>query len=594
MSSELRILGKYALQKRLGHGGMGEVWKAFDTQLQRHVAIKVLHDDWQMDPEFVTRFTREAQFIASLHHPNIVQIHDFQIAYPPDVEASMAYMVMDYVEGQTLGDFIRRTSRKSNFPSAQDIIYIFTGISLAIDYAHKRGMVHRDIKPANILLDSRPPVTNPLGKPVLIDFGIARLQTAHTGTQVGTLLGTPHYISPEQARGKHGNPSSDLYSLGIILYEIATGLTPFRGETTMSILMQHMQSAPTPPELINQRITTELSDVILKSISKQPEDRYQSARELTIAAAEAMHVPIPRQLLSSAPPAISNTSSSSLPSTGLSLSPSLPLTPSGPTLQPLTPSGPPSPPLTPSGPPSLAGTGSMNWPMAIQNAQNAPKNNPVSSDGSLFGMSPAPLAASQQLAPTSSMHGQVPPQPIIISQAPPVQRPKSRRRTFILLALLSLVIVVSSVAAWAFFLHPQTATTSGPVGQVHFINSGHVAPGNYDEVQIDLTNIPNPPQGQTYYAWIESGSAEQFMPHWQLIPQNGIVHANNLTYPNHSNLLQPDTFLLITRENSGQDPPVPTTDPKAHLYYAQLTPLSETTFTISPCSARDPSYICLQ
>src|SRR5579884_2244969 len=119
MSSELRLLGKYALQKRLGHGGMGEVWKAFDTQLQRHVAIKVLHEDWQMDPEFVTRFTREAQFIASLHHPNIVQIHDFQIAYPPEVEITMAYMVLDYVEGQVLGDFIRSTSRKGDFPAAE-------------------------------------------------------------------------------------------------------------------------------------------------------------------------------------------------------------------------------------------------------------------------------------------------------------------------------------------------------------------------------------------------------------------------------------------------------------------------------------------
>jgi len=571
MSSELRLLGKYELQKSLGHGGMGEVWKALDTQLQRNVAIKVLHEDWQMDQEFVTRFTREAQFIASLHHPNIVQIHDFQIAYPPDVEFTMAYMVMDYVEGETLGDFIRRTSRKGEFPTAQDVIYLFTGISLAIDYAHKRGMVHRDIKPANIMLDQRPPVTNPLGKPVLIDFGIARLQSAHSGTQVGTLLGTPHYISPEQARGLHGNHSSDLYSLGVILYEIATGITPFRGETTMSVLMQHIHSIPTPPELINPHISPELSEVILKSIAKQPEDRFQSAREMTIAAAEAMRVPIPRQLLSPASSTISNPPTSSRPpsASGLSLSPSLP--------------------WTPSGPPSFAGTDSINWPMAAQNTQNAQENNPVSSDGGIFSVPPV----SQQPAPTSSMHGEVAPQPII-TQAPPVQRPKSRRRTFILLALLFLVLVVSGIAAWAFFPRPQTTTTPGSVGQVHFINSGHVASGNYDEVQIDLTNIPNPPQGQTYYAWIESGSSEQFVPHWQLIPQNGSVHTNDLTYPGYNDLLQPDTILLITRENSGEAPRVPTTDLTAHLYYAQLAPLSQTTFTISSCSADDPDHFCLQ
>jgi hypothetical protein len=232
--------------------------------------------------------------------------------------------------------------------------------------------------------------------------------------------------------------------------------------------------------------------------------------------------------------------------------------------------------------------------LATPNTQNVQKNNPVSSNGSIFGTPPVYPAASQQLAPTSSMHGEIPPNPIIITQAPPIQRPNSRRRTIILLALLSLVLVVSGIATWAFFPRPQTSVISGPVGQVHFINSGHVAPGNYDEVQIDLTNIPNPPQGQTYYAWIESASAEQFRPHWQLIPQNGIVHTNNLTFPNHNNLLQPDTILLITRENISSNHDVPTPDLTAHLYYAQLTPLSQTSFTINRCPVNDPSHICLQ
>jgi eukaryotic-like serine/threonine-protein kinase len=568
MSSEPRRLGKYALQKRLGHGGMGEVWKALDTHLQRNIAIKVLHEDWQMDPEFVTRFTHEAQFIASLHHPNIVQIHDFQVAYPPDVEITTAYMVMDFVEGQTLGDFIRNTSRKAAFPAAEDIIYIFTGTSLAIDYAHKRGMVHRDIKPANILLDQRPPVTNPLGKPVLIDFGIARLQSAHSRTEVGTLLGTPHYISPEQARGQHGSHSSDLYSLGIILYEITTGITPFRGETTMSILMQHVHGIPTPPSLINPHIPPELSEVILKSIAKQPEDRFQSATALTIAVAEAMRVPIPKQLLGSAPSTLSNTPTSSPLPAGLSLSPSRPLTPSGPS--------------------SLPGTDSIHWPLTAQ------KSNPVSSDGRLFATPNAYPAASQQPAPTYSMHGESQPQPTVVTQTPPLQRSKFRRRSIILLALLSLVLVISGVATWIFFPLPQTVITPGPVGQVHFINSGHVAAGTYDEIQIDLTNIPDPPEGQTYYAWIESASSEQFRPHWQLIPQNGIVHTNNLTFPGHNDLLQPNTILLITRESSSSNPDVPTPDLSARLYYAQLTPISQTSFTINRCPLNDPSHICLQ
>jgi serine/threonine protein kinase len=584
---ELRRLGKYELQKRLGHGGMGEVWKARDTHLQRNVAIKVLHEDWQVDQEFVTRFTREAQFIASLHHPNIVQIHDFQIAYPPDVAFTTAYMVMDFVEGQTLGDFIRQTARRGIFPPAEDIIYIFTGISLAIDYAHKRGMVHRDIKPANIMLDRRPPVTNQLGKPVLIDFGIARLQSAHTGTAVGMLLGTPHYISPEQAKGLHGDHRSDLYSLGIILYEITTGITPFRGETTMSVLVQHIRSVPTPPSLINPHIPPELSEVILKSIAKQPEDRFQSATELTIAAARALGVPVPRQLLIHASPSTSNTPSASRPPDALSLSPSLPLISSDVLARAQTPQ---TPPTIPSPQPSLTGNDSTHWTLIEQMHNSTP------SDSSIFDAHHSYPAAPQQSTPVHTMPDQIQQKSTIVAPTVLTQRPARRRRTMLLPVLLALVLIISSAATWALYPRPHTpaVVTSGPIGQVHFINSGHAAAGTYDELQINLTNIPNPPPGQTYYAWIESASSEQFRPHWQLIPQNGSLHTDNLTYPGYNDLLQPDTILLITLESSNGDPKVPTPDLSARLYYAQLTPISQTTFTIYRCSANDPAHICLQ
>src|SRR5437764_6056698 len=157
MSAELRRLGKYILRERLARGGQGEVWKAFDSQLRRNVAIKQLHADLQADPDFVSRFEREARFIASLRHPNIVQIHDFQLVSDPDSgsTSTTAYMVMDYIEGPTLAEYIRNTSRKLQFPAADDIVYIFTQVSLALDYAHEKGMIHRDIKPANIMLDER-------------------------------------------------------------------------------------------------------------------------------------------------------------------------------------------------------------------------------------------------------------------------------------------------------------------------------------------------------------------------------------------------------------------------------------------------------
>src|SRR5437763_7627198 len=224
MSTRPRRLGKYELQERLGSGGMAEVWKALDTQLQRYVAIKILHADLQVDPDFVARFEREARVVASLYHPNIVQVHDFQIARPPEVQGTIAYMVMDYIEGQTLDEYIRSTSGQGNFPPAADIVHLFASLGSAIDYAHQQGMVHRDLKPANILMDKR------LGEPIITDFGIAKLMRVSTGSLSGSWLSTPLYISPEQVQGAPGNERSDIYSLGVILYEICTGTLPFQSD----------------------------------------------------------------------------------------------------------------------------------------------------------------------------------------------------------------------------------------------------------------------------------------------------------------------------------------------------------------------------
>src|SRR5438067_5998092 len=215
MSTNPRRLGKYELQERLGRGGMGEVWKASDTQLQRHVAIKLLHAELQNDTSFTARFQREAQVIASLHHPNIVQLYDFQVSQPSEAENAICYMVMDYVEGQTLAQYIRSTSRVGRYPSAAEIVQLFAPISLAIDYAHQKGMIHRDIKPSNILLDKRNTARNPMGEPVLTDFGVAKLLGVSSSTLSSSQSGTPLYSSPEQARGYPGNERSDLYSLGV-------------------------------------------------------------------------------------------------------------------------------------------------------------------------------------------------------------------------------------------------------------------------------------------------------------------------------------------------------------------------------------------
>src|SRR5439155_1536626 len=248
MSTRPRRLGKYELQERLGLGGMAEVWKALDTQLQRYVAIKLLHANLKEDPHFIARFEREAQLIASLHHPNIVQIHDFQIASSEE-EGTIAYMVMDYVEGQTLADYIRRTSGLGNVPSPPEIVQLFTSIGLAVDYAHQQGMIHRDLKPANILLDKHNTTRNYMGEPILTDFGLARLLKSPAITLTAVQLGTPFYIAPEQVTGNAGTERSDIYSLGVILYEMVTGTPPFQGDNPTAVMTQHLNTAPPSPAL---------------------------------------------------------------------------------------------------------------------------------------------------------------------------------------------------------------------------------------------------------------------------------------------------------------------------------------------------------
>ncbi len=324
MSQAPYQFSKYVLQECLAYGGMGEIWKSFDTQLQRYVAIKLLRTDKRHDPDFVARFEREARFIASLHHPNIVQIHDFHISQPPESDPAQAYMVMDYVQGQTLADYIRNTSRKGQFPPASDILYLFTAISLAIDYAHQKGMIHQDIKPANILLDQRLPTARPMGEPVLTDFGIAQLQGATRGMALEPLLGTPYYIAPEQALGFYSDNRSDLYSLGIILYEMMTGTTPFRSSTPIAILMQHVQDAPTPPEVLNPSLAPPVSEVILKSIAKQPDERFSTAASMTIALAQALSLPTPQVFIETgySPPTPIVPILSALPSSLISSAPS--------------------------------------------------------------------------------------------------------------------------------------------------------------------------------------------------------------------------------------------------------------------------------
>lgn len=254
--------GRYEIEERIGAGGMAIVYKAKDTLLNRTVAIKVLREQFGSDEGFIRRFRREAQSAASLSHHNIVSIYDVG----KDGEAD--YIVMEYVKGHTLKEVIRS---KAPF-STERAIYIVRQIADALAHAHANNIIHRDIKPQNILvtMDGRAKVT---------DFGIARAASSATLTHTGDIVGSVHYLSPEQAKGAQTNEQSDIYSLGIILFELITGKVPYDGDTPITIALKHIQEEAQLPSTVLSGISSELDGVIMKALAKSVQDRYKSAGE---------------------------------------------------------------------------------------------------------------------------------------------------------------------------------------------------------------------------------------------------------------------------------------------------------------------------
>jgi tRNA A-37 threonylcarbamoyl transferase component Bud32 len=272
-----RTLSKYRIVARLGRGGMAEVYKAYQPGLNRYVAIKVLHSHLADDEDFIGRFEREATAVARLRHPHIVQVFDF------DFEEGLYFMVMEFVEGPTLKAELKERSVKGQIFTLAETSRIITALASAIDYAHSRGMVHRDLKPANIMFTVE-------GQVVLTDFGIARIVGATRYTVTGAISGTPAYMSPEQGQGERGDERSDIYSLGVILYEMVTGRVPFDADTPFAIIKKHINDSLPLPTTLNPNIPEGVERVILKSMSKNPDDRYQLASEMAKALRDEVGV----------------------------------------------------------------------------------------------------------------------------------------------------------------------------------------------------------------------------------------------------------------------------------------------------------------
>ncbi|GCE11365.1 serine/threonine-protein kinase [Tengunoibacter tsumagoiensis] len=542
-------LDKYQLLERLGRGGAAEVWKALDTQLERFVAIKILHPDLQEDEHFIERFQREARLVAALRHPNIVSVHEFRITRSGEDTLSprtFAYMVMDYIEGQSLGTYMQASIASGQLPTPIELVNLFTSLGLAIDYAHSHGVIHRDIKPANIMLDSHYTERNLMGEPILTDFGIARMMNSTTSTQTNSQIGTPFYLAPEQLQGYPGNEQSDLYALGVILYEMVTGSLPFRGETPLEMGLQQFHADPVSPITHNAQISPALSVVILKSLSRDPGARFSSAAALTSAIAEALQLPAP-DVLGPVPYPLNNDERPTLNAARSQLEAETVLV----------------------SPPDLV---------------RVKTEKVVMPDTMVAHVSKTPASR----IPTQLMQPQPPSSPVVRS------RPA---RVWPVLISIVLVLLLGGGGIGLFVFHPASSLPFS--GRVFYLSSGQIsmdsAQGIADELQIELQNVPSPHAGKRYYVWLlgdahSLGTGDlvgaNFFHLPLLLPDtltitNGQAHLLYQGDGAHHNLLAQVSRLLITEEDAGKTPEVPTNDRSRWRYFAALP---QTNFSVAGSS----------
>ena len=260
------LLGRYKLNARIGVGGMATVYDGEDLLLGRRVAVKIPLPSFAADPAFVARFENEARAAAALAHPNLVAVYDV------GEDEGTRFIVMEFVDGETLKDLIRRDGPLL----PEDLVQVGTQAGDALDAAHRRGFVHRDVKPQNILLTRE-------GRVKLTDFGIALALGADSATRTGTLLGSVQYLAPEVARGEGATPLSDIYALGVVLYEMCTAHLPYAGDTPLAIALQHVEAEPPRPSAWNPEVPPALEAIVLRAMAKQPAERFQTAAELAEA-----------------------------------------------------------------------------------------------------------------------------------------------------------------------------------------------------------------------------------------------------------------------------------------------------------------------
>jgi hypothetical protein len=269
------IGGRYKIEDMLGQGGMSAVYRATDPNLRRTVAIKLIHSHLATDREFVRRFEEEAAAVAGLRHANIVQVFDF------NHEEDHYYMVLEFVTGLSLQEKLRALHEAGQRLTISEVVRIMTTLCEAVQYAHERGLIHRDIKPANVMLNSA-------GQPILMDFGVAKIMGGKNFTATGAVIGTPAYIAPELVRGQRPDVRADIYSLGIILFEMLAGQLPFDADSAMSLMMKHLTEPVPALHDLAPKVPRPLVAVVERALEKDPDARFQTAAELSAALRAAL------------------------------------------------------------------------------------------------------------------------------------------------------------------------------------------------------------------------------------------------------------------------------------------------------------------
>jgi serine/threonine protein kinase len=566
MGMNQRRLGKYELQENLGSGAVGEVWKAFNTQQHRYVTIKIIPVNAQTSADFTSRFYHEAQILTELRHPNIIPVQDFNMSQG----GNEAYIIMDYVEGPSLADYLNATAHTGKIPPPAEIVSLLTPIASALDYAHQHNVVHGALRPAAILLGKVDVTSTSPGEPKLTDFGLNHMQNP---------LALPpndvSYISPEIAQGYSGTNRSDLYSLGVILYEMCTGALPFHGDTSSDILMQHIHGTTISPALINPHIPPALTAVIMRSLARDPAARYPSATALVSSVAKALNMSMPESLSHSLPlPGAANPASLS----GISGEQEMMNSPTY-LIQP------PQQSLSkpPSVPPVVAGKEAAIQPALSPSTviSSSTPALPITPTGS----APVIPAPEERYIPTAAISqpplanpgGTSIPTTLPGPSVPPQAARQKRRRGWLYIALIAVLLVAltgSALGAYLYYPRSTPPNQTTIVGHAFFLSSGLLGSissnqGITDELQINLQNLPDPPSGKRYYAWLLNDQ-QLDLPAIAIGPLTLNHRQVTMTYsdPQHNNLLTNYSHFLITEEDATQPPTNPSLDTNTWRYSA--------------------------